>query len=70
MPVDVLSYLLGAVSVIAVTGLYLAVRRGRQLVRERQRARRRRDEAIARQARHDTFKGRVRFVPSKPADDD
>lgn len=68
MPADVLSYLLGVVSTVAALGLYRGVRRGRQLARDRQRARQRRDEAIARQARHDVYKARVRFVPSDQLD--
>lgn len=63
MSADVLSYLLGVASTIAALGLYRGVRRGRR------RARQRRDEAIARQARHDVYKARVRFVPSDQLDD-
>ncbi|MGO1267335.1 MAG: hypothetical protein ACTH32_13840 [Microbacterium gubbeenense] len=69
MPVDVASYLLGALSTLAVLGAFLAARRARQRLRARTRERQRRRAAAERRARHDAQKARVRFVPTEKLED-
>lgn len=70
MPVDVASYLLGALSTLAVLGAFVAARRTRRRLRARTRERMRRHEAVERRARHEAQKARVRFVPTEKLEDE
>lgn len=70
MPIDVFSYVIGAVSGLAALGLILAIRHLTRARRARARASERSREQRARRDRHEAQKSRVRFVPSKTLTDD
>lgn len=69
MPVDVASYLLGALTTLVVLGAVMAARRIRRRLQAHTRERERRRAAYDRRARHEAQKARVRFVPTEKLED-
>lgn len=70
MPIDVASYLLGALSTLLVLSAVVAARRTRRRLHTRTRERQRRRAAADRKARHEAQKARVRFVPTEKLEDE